>query len=180
MPKYIALLRGINVGGHKKIKMTELKILFQELSFSEVVSYIQSGNVIFMCNETNILKLEHQIEQAIEKAFGFQVPVMVLTNSKLQKIVSENPFKPFDEDDINKIYYVFLKDLPQKAAVELFNKTKYKNERFFIQRDYIYLKCLAGMGKAKLTTNIFEKRLGVNATARNHKTTLKLLELADS
>ena len=180
MSKYIALLRGINVGGHKKIKMTELKILFQKLSFSEVVSYIQSGNVIFMCNETNILKLEHQIEQSLEKAFGFQVPVMVLTNSKLQTILSENPFKPFDENDINKIYYVFLKDLPQKAAVELFNKTKYKNERFFIQRDYIYLKCLAGMGKAKLTTNIFEKRLGVNATARNHKTTLKLLELAGS
>lgn len=180
MPKYIALLRGINVGGHKKIMMTDLKILFQKLGFSEVASYIQSGNIIFICNETNILKLEHQIEQAIEKAFGFQVPVMVLTQSKLQKIVSENPFKAFDEDDTSKIYYLFLKDVPQKAAVELFNKTKYENERFFIQGDYIYLKCLAGMGKAKLTTNIFEKRLGVEATARNHKTTLKLLELADN
>lgn len=180
MPKYIALLRGINVGGYKKIMMTDLKILFQKLGFSEVASYIQSGNIIFICNEMNILKLERQIEQAIEKAFGFQVPVIVLTQSKLQKIVSENPFKAFNEDDTSKIYYVFLKDVPQKAAVELFNKTKYENERFFIQGDYIYLKCLAGMGKAKLTTNIFEKRLGIEATARNHKTTLKLLELADN
>jgi uncharacterized protein (DUF1697 family) len=178
MTKYIALLRGINVGGHKKIIMADLRILFQKLGFSDVASYIQSGNIIFHCQESDISKLEQQIEQEIENAYGFKVPVLVLAASHLDKIIKDNPFKPFDEGDISKIFYVFLKDVPQKAAVELFNKTKYENERFFIQGDYIYLKCLAGMGKAKLTTNIFEKRLGVEATARNHKTTLKLLELA--
>lgn len=180
MPKYIALLRGINVGGHKKIIMADLKILFQKLGFSAVTTYIQSGNVIFQCDEVDSLKLENQIEISIEKAYGFQVPVMVLTKSKLQKILSDNPFKPIVEEDISKIYYVFLKDVAKRKEVELFNKTKYQNERFFIHRDYIYLNCLAGMGKAKLTTNIFEKGLGVKATARNHKTTLKLLELAGS
>lgn len=180
MTKYIALLRGINVGGHKKIIMSDLRILFQKLGFSDVATYIQSGNIIFHCHEPDISKLEQQIEQEIENTYGFRVPVIVLAASHLGKIIKDNPFKPFDEGDINKIFYVFLKDVPQKAAVELFNKTKYENERFFIQGDYIYLKCLAGMGKAKLTTNIFEKRLGVEATARNHKTSLKLLQLAQS
>jgi len=180
MPKYIALLRGINVGGHKKIIMTDLKIIFKKLGFSEVTSYIQSGNVIFQSNEVDSLNLEHQIESAIEKAYGFLVPVIVLTITNLEKIVRDNPFKPFDGDDISKIYYVFLKDVPQRKAVELFNESKFQNERYFIHRNYIYLKCFAGMGKAKLNTNLFEQKLNVKATARNHKTTLKLLELSKS
>lgn len=178
MSKYIALLRGINVGGHKKIIMADLKILFQKLGFSDVASYIQSGNIIFQSKERDINKLENQIEQTIENVYGFRVPVLVITNLKLQKIVSKNPFKPFGKDEYSKIYYVFLKDVPQRKLVELFNEMEFQNERFFIQRDYIYLKCLAGMGKAKLSTNVFEQKLGVSATARNHKTTLKLLELA--
>ncbi|MBT8182253.1 MAG: DUF1697 domain-containing protein [Eudoraea sp.] len=180
MTKYIALLRGINVGGHKKIIMADLRILFQKLGFSDVASYIQSGNIIFHCHEPDISKLEQQIEQEIENTYGFKVPVIVLAASYLDKIIKDNPFKPFDEGDISKIFYVFLKDVPQKKLVELFNETEFQNERFSIHKDYIYLKCLAGMGKAKLNTNLFEQKLKVRATARNHKTSLKLLELAQS
>jgi len=177
MPKYIALLRGINVGGHKKIIMADLKMVFEKSGFLEAKSYIQSGNVIFQSNEVETKKLEHQIESALEKAYGYQVPVIVLTRSKLEKILSDNPFKPFEGDDTRKIYYVFLKDVPQRKVVELFNETKFQNERFFICKDYIFLKFLCGMGKAKLNTNLFEQKLQVKATARNHKTALKLLEL---
>jgi len=180
MPKYISLLRGINVGGHKKIIMADLKNVFQKLGFSAITSYIQSGNIIFQCHETDISKLEQQIEQEIERSYGFQVPVIVLTIPHLKKIVEENPFKPFDEIDNSKIFYVFLKDVPQRGLVELFNETNFENEKFFIHKDYIYLKCLAGMGKAKLNTNLFEQKLKVRTTARNHKTSLKLLELAQS
>ena len=180
MPKYLALLRGINVGGHKKIIMADLKTLFQKLGFSAITSYIQSGNIIFQCHEPDISKLEQLIEREIEKTYGFQVPVIVLTVSHLEKIVEENPFKPFDEDDISKIYYVFLKDVPQRKLVELFNEMKFQNEMFSIHKTYIYLKCMVGMGNAKLNTNLFEQKLKVKATARNHKTSLKLLELAKS
>jgi uncharacterized protein (DUF1697 family) len=180
MPKYIALLRGINVGGHKKIMMADLRLIFEKSGFLAVRSYIQSGNVIFQSNEVDTKKLEQKIESALEKAYGFLVPVIVLTRSKLEKIVNDNPFKPLDRDDTGKTYYVFLKDVPKKKAVELFKETKFQNERFFICKDYIYLKCLCGMGKAKLNTNLFEQKLQVKATARNHKTALKLMELAVS
>ncbi|MGB5387686.1 MAG: DUF1697 domain-containing protein [Eudoraea sp.] len=180
MPKYIALLRGINVGGHKKIMMADLRMIFEKSGFLAVTSYIQSGNVIFQSNEADTKKLEQQIESALEKAYGYLVPVIVLTRSRIEKIVSNNPFKPLDGNDTSKVYYVFLKDIPERKTVELFNETKFQNERFFVCKDYIYLKCLCGMGKAKLNTNLFEQKLQVRATARNHKTVLKLLELSKS
>jgi len=176
MPKYIALLRGINVGGHKKIMMADLRMIFEKSGFLAVRSYIQSGNVIFQSNDVDTKKLEQQIENALEKAYGFLVPVIVLTRSMLEKIVSENPFKPLDGDDTSKIYYVFLKDVPIRKTVELFEETKFQNERFFICKNHIYLKCLRGMGNAKLNNNLFEQKLQVKATARNHKTVSKLLE----
>ena len=108
MPKYIALLRGINVGGHKKIMMADLRIIFEKFGFLAVRSYIQSGNVIFQSNEVDTKKLEKLIENALEKAYGFLVPVIILTRSKLEKIVIDNPFKPLDGYDTGKIYYVFI------------------------------------------------------------------------
>lgn len=180
MPKYIALLRGINVGGHKKIIMADLKMHFEKIGFLEVKSYIQSGNVIFQSEELDTKKLEHLIESALEKAYGFLVAVIVLTRSKLEKIRSDNPFKPLEGNDVSKLYYVFLKVAPQRKLVELFNATKFKNERYFIGKDYIFLNCLCGMGKAKLNTNLFEQKLKIIATARNHKTVLKLLELSQN
>jgi len=180
MPKYIALLRGINVGGHKKIMMTDLRVIFEKSGFLAVRSYIQSGNVIFQSNEVDTKKLEKLIENALEKAYGFLVPVIILTRSKLEKIVSDNPFKPLEGDDTGKIYYVFLKDVPKRKTLELFKETKFQNERFFICKNYIYLKCLCGMGNAKLNNNLFEQKLQVKATARNHKTVSKLLELSKS
>jgi len=177
MPKYIALLRGINVSGRNKIIMSDLRILFEELGFSEVTSFIQSGNVIFRSEERDTKRLEQQIEIAIEKIYGFLVPVIVITKSKIEKILEENPFKPEQKGDDSKIYYVFLKDVPKKEAKESLEDLKFENERFFMSKDFIYLKCLIGMGDAKLNNNLFEQKLKVKATTRNHKTTTKLMEL---
>jgi uncharacterized protein (DUF1697 family) len=177
MPKYIALLRGINVSGRNKIIMSDLRALFEELGFSEVTTFIQSGNVIFYSDDPDTKRLEQQIEIGIEKIYGFLVPVIVITKSKIEKILAENPFKPEPEGDDSKIYYVFLKDVPKKEAKESLEGLKFENERFFISNDFIYLKCLIGMGNAKLNNNLFEQKLSVKATTRNHKTTKKLMEL---
>ena len=177
MHNYIALLRGINVGGRYKIIMADLRVLFGTLGFTEVTSYIQSGNIIFCSEESNGKKLEQRIEAAIENEYGYSVPVIMLKRSTLEKILGENPWKPLKDDELNKMYYVFLKESPESEVVAEFKESKFENEKFVICRDYIYLKCLRGMGKAKLTTNLLEKKLGVQATARNHKTALKLLEL---
>lgn len=178
MHKYIALLRGINVGGRNKIIMAELRGLLGTLGFTEVTTYIQSGNIIFCSEESDGKKLEQRIERAIENKYGYSVPVIIFTRDKLEKILRDNPLKPLKEDELNKMYYVFLKELPERGAVAKFKESKFENEKYIIFRDHIYLKCLSGMGKAKLTTNLLEKKLCVQATARNHKTALKLLELA--
>lgn len=177
MYKYIALLRGINVGGRNKIIMSDLRALFRAIGFTEVTTYIQSGNIIFRSKGAKSKELEQRIEREIERKYGYSVPVIVLTGNKLEKILGDNPLRPIKEDEFSKMYYVFLKEFPESEAVAKFKKNKYENEKYIVSEDYIYLKCLSGMGKARLTTNLLEKNLNVQATARNHKTALKILEL---
>lgn len=91
MTTYISLLRGINVSGHKPVKMEALRKLYEELGYKNVSTYLQSGNVVFTA-KGNEKKLEHKISQQIELDFGFQVPVIVLTIDKLKKVIGNNPF----------------------------------------------------------------------------------------
>ena len=93
MTKYISLLRGINVSGQKIIKMTELKDLYESLNFTNVTTYIQSGNVVFCSNEKDIKKIQKIIEQKIEEVYNFSVPTLLLTENKLKKILSNIPFE---------------------------------------------------------------------------------------
>ena len=92
MTTYITMLRGINVGGHKKIKMDVLKQLYVELGYTNVQTYIQSGNVIFLTQDTDTADLEKRISKQILKVTGFEVPVLVLKLDELKQIVENNPF----------------------------------------------------------------------------------------
>lgn len=103
MTIYIALLRGINVSGHNKIKMVELKQLFNDLGFNEVTTYIQSGNVIFQSEELATNKIEQIIIEAIEKKFGYSIKVLVLTKNDLKTIFESNPFIQRENIDITKL-----------------------------------------------------------------------------
>lgn len=179
MKTYIALLRGINVSGHRKIKMVDLRSMFNKMGFEAVHTYIQSGNVVFKSPETNTDALERHIKEEIALTFGFDVPVLIKERAGLFDILQESPFKKEEDLAANRIYYVLLKDAPKKEVIPNLDPNDFPNERFVITPNCVYLNCLLGAGKAKLSNNIIERRLKLEATTRNHKTMLKLLELSD-
>ena len=175
MNTYIAFLRGINVGGHKKILMADLKILFETLNFQNVQTYIQSGNVVFQSTDESIVSLENTIKNLIVNQYGFYVPVIVKTKKKLKSIFDDCPFP---EDKKKNSYFMLFLDSPNEELIDEMSVIKYPNEEFYITKNCIYFYCSSGYGSTKFNSNFFEKKLKVTATARNFKTIVKLLELA--
>ncbi|WP_420320514.1 DUF1697 domain-containing protein [Flagellimonas sp.] len=175
MKSFIAFLRGINVSGQKKIKMADLKQALESNGLDNVQTYIQSGNLVFDADEINLTQLEDAIHETIASTFGFDVPVLVLTRQKLIGILDANPFS--DEPDKKSLYYVLLKTKPNTDLVTEFNQLKFENEDFHITDSCVYLCCKAGYGKAKLSNNLIERKLKVEATARNLRTMLKMAEM---
>ena len=180
MLTYIALLRGINVSGQKKIRMPDLRELLMALGYMNVVSYIQSGNVVFKHEINDPCLLEEEIQNAIKDRFGFDVPVIVKTGERWNDILEANPFKEMTIEEGNKMYYVLFKETPEISLVEAFKEEKYEHENCTIIRDCGYLVCFNGMGKAKLNNNLLERKLKISATTRNHRTMVKLLEISRS
>ena len=157
MITYIALLRGINVGGHKKIKMADLREMFVKMHFEGVETYIQSGNVVFKSGDSNIVSLEEKIKKMIVDTFGFDVSVLVKKKIDLLNILKESPFTKTEDIEDNKIYYVILKSTPEQADITNIEQADYPNELFVITKSCVYLNCTNGAGKAKLNNNIIEK-----------------------
>jgi uncharacterized protein (DUF1697 family) len=174
METYVAILRGINVSGQKMIKMDDLKKHLKELPFKNIRTYIQSGNIIFEHVKAEHAGLAEQIENKITQKFGFQVPVIVRSCADLNQIINNNPFK----EDTEKLYVIFLSELPQPKNIEKLMKIEKTTEQFYLFEDVIYLLCPAGYGKSKLNNNFFEQKLKVTATTRNWNTVIKLTEMS--
>lgn len=176
---FIALLRGINVSGCNKIKMTELKQLFIELGFDDVTTYIQSGNVVFQTNLEEHDKIEQQIINSIKQTFGYLVQVIVLTKNSLETIYASNPFLHEPNIDITKLHVTLLSNKPNENDI-LPLKTLSKNgDTFIIIDKTIYLYCPNGYGKTLLNNNFFERKLKISATTRNWNTISKLVEISN-
>jgi len=180
METYIALLRGINVSGQKKIKMTDLKVMFEELGYTDVITYIQSGNVLFTTKNGSKEQLQHQIQLQILETFGFDVAVLVFTPTQLQSIYDAIPYteSSIDDFDPKKLYFTFLMHSPSDAdRTELLTLDTSK-ELFDIRDMVIYIYATNGYGKTKLSNTFFEKKLKITATTRNLRTLQKLLALS--
>lgn len=173
MKTYIALLRGINVGGHKKILMADLRLILESIGLQNVQTYIQSGNVVFKSKNGN--NLDQKITKAIKEKYGFEVPVLVTTASKIKLILDDCPFS---NEVKEKSYFVLLQSLPSSENVSITNSVSYPNEEFVITKSCVYLYSEFGAAKAKLSTNFFERKLKVKATARNYRTMVKLVAMA--
>jgi len=180
MKTYIALLRGINVSGQKKIKMPDLRTCFEEMGCKDVQTYIQSGNVIFNHEAADSKELEQKIEQQILNKFGFQVENLVRTPSDLENIIKNNPFIGEPDKEVNGIYITLLSEVPSFADKDKLKDISYKPEEFFIEERTIYLFLPFGYGRTKLNNNFFESKLKMKATTRNWKTVATLLELCNS
>lgn len=176
MNKYIALLRGINVGGHRKVPMADLRELLNKVGLEKVTTYIQSGNVIFQSSQS-AKTLESIIKQAIVDRFGFDVPVIIKTRLELATIFEDCPFPQSKKENS---YFTLLSQKPNKNLVKIASEKTYPNEEYEILNDCIYFYAEKGYGNAKFNLSWFEKTLHVNATARNYKTMVKLLSLSQN
>jgi len=176
--KYIALLRGINVSGHKKIKMAELKAAFEDIGLLKVQTYIQSGNVLFESKETSVQKLQSAIEKKIMDDFGFDVKTIVKTNSDFKKILAENTFLELANANTQNLYVVLLFSVPKPEYIKELEVMDFNNEEWLLKEDVVYLYCRNGYGQAKLNNNLIEKKLKVIGTTRNWKTINSLYEMS--
>ena len=179
MPTYISLLRGINVSGQKKIIMTELKLLYEQQGFTNVQTYIQSGNVVFDYEKTkDYFEIAKIIEQAIEKKYSFQVPVLIRQADDLISTLKNNPYAKKEGVDPEQVAVAFLEKQPTNENLLKLDVNKYLPDEFVVDGLNLYLHCPTGFGKTKFTNNLFEKKLEVRATSRNLRTINKLIEMA--
>lgn len=179
MGKYIAILRGINVSGQKKIKMDELRLLMQELKLKNVQTYIQSGNLIFEYSKVIDFELAKKIGEKIYQNYGFQVPVITRTLSEWKYVFDNNPFLKDRNEDISKLHVTFLADNPQQEYLDKIKELNYPPDEFIIAGKHIYLFCPNGYGITKFSNTFFENKLKVTATTRNVKTVKTVLDLAN-
>ena len=181
MATYVALLRGINVSGKNKIRMVELKTLFEDLGYQKVTTYLQSGNVVFETATVGMSCEEGtRISQAIMTEYGYEVPVLVVPGSYLEKAINENPYCGLDAFDANSLYVTFLFSEPEETYRNDIVVPKNEQGLFKIVRQNVYIYCSNGYGKTKINNQYFEKRLHVQATTRNWKTVCALVDLSSS
>jgi len=179
MNTFISMLRGINVSGQKKIRMAELRDLYKKLYFTNVETYVQSGNVVFDSNEEEQAALSAIIEKEIEQSFGYSVSVLVRTADDLQKVIDSNPFLNERNEDSARLYVTFLSHAPLESKLNNLYVAECKKDEFFVKDKEIFLFCPNGYGRTKLTNNFFEKKLNLSATTRNWKTVNALCNMAN-
>lgn len=176
MNTYIALLRGINVGGRNSLPMKELVFLLEGLGCRNVKTYIQSGNVVFQAG-IGASRLAPKIGQEIERHHGFEPYVLLLTIGDLEAAIAANPF-PEAESDPKDLHFGFLEALPANPDLDKLETMKAKTERFKLIKKVFYLHAPDGVGRSRLASNS-ERLLGVSMTDRNWRTVCKIQEIAE-
>ena len=179
METWIALLRGINVSGHRPVGMQRLRHSFNEMGFMGVNTYLQSGNVVFQQADTSSRNtLAQRIEKQLLRDFGFEIVVILRRSAEMRRILGGNPFVREKGVESSALYVTFLSSLPGKPGLEALDSLRSLGDRFHITGREIYLCCPDGYGRSKLSNSVLERRLGVGATTRNWRTTSALAEMA--
>jgi uncharacterized protein (DUF1697 family) len=168
--RYAAMLRGINLGSRNRVAMPALKELFEDLGFSDVGTYVQSGNVVFSAS-----KKPHAVAIAtrIEKDLGATSPVLLRSARELAELVRGNPFR----GDASAFHVTLLEDKPKAADIKAVDAARFTPDEFAVVGRDVYLRCPDGYGRSKLNNAFWEKKLGTVATTRNWKTVTALRDL---
>ena len=177
MTVYIAFLRGINVGGHKLIKMADLKQLLETMGLTKVQTYIQSGNVLFESEEESD-QLRQQIEDHISTRFGFSVPVILRTSTELSRIIENCPFPVETLPEGESVHLSLMAELPTQEGIDLLQKFQGDEDEYQIEGREVYLYLRQSIRNSKLAIQL--QKLGVPSTLRNWKTMKKLAALAEA
>jgi uncharacterized protein (DUF1697 family) len=173
---YIALFRGINVGGNHILPMKDLVTLLENLGSQSVKTYIQSGNAVFQHKAESAAELSDRIRVAIRESRGFEPQVLLLDRAEMEHAVAANPFSQA-ESDPKTLHLYFLADLPENPDLKTLDRVKRDNEQYRLNGKVFYLYAPDGIGRSKLARQV-EKALGVAATARNWRSVCKILAMA--
>ncbi len=173
--KYVALLRGINVGGKNKLPMAKLVDLFEELGCEDVRTYIQSGNVVFEASATLAKTLPARLSTRLMKDLGLKVPVQLRSAKELGKVLGKHPLAAGVE--VSALHVMFLADRPTAAQVRKLDPDRSPGDRFTVVGREIYLCCPNGIARTKLTNAYFDSALSTVGTIRNWRTAHKLLAM---
>ena len=176
---YIALLRGINVGGNNKLAMGDLAEIFRDAGCSSVTTYIQSGNVIFEADAKLADRVPKLVAATIADRFGYRVPVILRSSDEFQTTASLNPLLRAGTDP-KALHVVFLADTPEQSRVQTLDPNRSPPDEFAVVGREICLRCPNGLARTKLTNAYFDSKLNTTATIRNWNTILKLTELSTS
>jgi uncharacterized protein (DUF1697 family) len=177
MPEtYVALLRGINVGGKNKLPMKDLSAMFVEAKCADVRPFIQSGNIIFCASGGVATKLPRLIAAQIAKRFGYAIPVILRTAKQMDAVLRGNPFLEAGAPEA-ELHVAFLADIPSKTRVQDLDADRSPPDTFEVRGQEIYLRLPNGAARSKLTNAYFDSKLATTSTIRNWRTVTKLFEL---
>ncbi len=177
MTTYVALLRGINVGGKKRVPMQTLRDLLTGMGCESVRTHLNSGNAVFTHPKADADGLAAELERAIERELGFQVTCLVREAGDIRRVVDANPFA--GRDIANPRFLVTFLDRPaDPAAVADIDPAAYAPEEFVLRERELYVYYANGIRDSKLAKVLTERRLGVVGTARNWNTVTKLVDMA--
>ena len=177
MATYISLIRGINVGGHKKIKMEDLREAVEAQGFKRVRTYVQSGNIVFEAPKQAATAVSRKIETVIKKKFGHDAAVITKTPEDLQTVLAANPFLQEKAIDPAYLHVVFLAETPEASGIKRLETVSSGSDRYHWKNDILFLHLPNGAGNSKLAAAPFERWLGVQATARNWRTVSNLYQM---
>jgi len=178
MAVYVALLRGINVGGRTIVGMADLRRVFADLGLDDAQTYLQSGNVVFRAPDELPAELAGHIEAHIARELGVTTTVLLRTGDELARIVATNPFIG-QEADFAKLHVTFLAVVPDESRVATFQVPAGQPDELALIGREVYLHCPNGYGRTKLNNTFIEKRLGVVGTTRNWNTVTRLRDMTE-
>lgn len=173
--KHVALLRGINVGGKNKLPMAELSKICAGAGCKDVLTYIQSGNVVFSAPASATQSLAARIQAGIEKKFGYNVPVVIRSHAQLASVVTANPFLKSAPSE-KWLHVAFLAETPTASAIASLDPNRSPGDSFAVIGKDVFL-CVAHAAKTKLTNAWLDSKLSTVSTARNWNTVLTLVEM---
>lgn len=179
MPAYALFLRGINVGGNKKVSMSELRALIEQQGFTDPATLLMSGNAVFRGAAVAVPALEKRFENAIAKHFGFEVHCVARTAKEWPALVAANPFRTESQRDPAHLLLVLLKRDPAAGAIAKLRAAIKGRERVELARRELYAVYPDGIGTSKLTLPVIERCLGTVGTGRNWNTVLKVAALLE-
>src|SRR6266404_2474443 len=180
MSAIIAMLRAVNVDGHQKIKMDELRALCASLKLGDPQTYVQSGNIVFTTPERDMPKLAKRIEDAIEKKCGFRPDVILRTAAEMQAVAARNPFAKRKDIELGKLLVTFLARDPGPEARAGVLKIKTEPEELRMEGRELYIYFPNGQGASKMPWAAVNKALGVPGTGRNWNSVMNMLEMAQA